>query len=77
MEKYVTEERFEGAMKHLDSRFGVIENRFDEAMRRIDTRFDEVVTFLKRLDQERIFTIEWVRRIESDVNRIKGHLNIA
>lgn len=55
----------------------VTEEHFDSAMNRIDTRFDEVVTFLKRLDQERIFTIEWVRRIESDVNRIKGHLNIA
>lgn len=30
-------------------------------------RLDEILTILKRLDQERIFTTEWVKRIESEV----------
>lgn len=28
---------------------------------------EEMITILKRLDQERIFTIEWVKRIEKEV----------
>ena len=38
---------------------------------------DEMMVILKRLDEERLFTIEWVRRIETDVERIKAHLQIA
>lgn len=38
---------------------------------------DQVMVILKKLDQERVFTIEWVRRIETDVARIKEVLKIA
>ena len=38
---------------------------------------DQVLAILKRLDEERTFTIEWVRRIETDVARIKEVLKIA
>ena len=41
------------------------------------TRFDEVVTILRRLDQERLFTLEWIKRIESDVSLVKKHLKLA
>lgn len=41
------------------------------------TTMDEVLTIVRRLDQERIFTTEWVRRIESEVDRIKKHLHLA
>lgn len=38
---------------------------------------DQMITILKRLDEERIFTIEWVRRIEKEVEeqkkKIKEH----
>lgn len=30
---------------------------------------DEMITILRRLDQERIFTTEWVRRIEGEVEK--------
>jgi len=32
---------------------------------------DEMVVILRRLDQERVFTSEWIRRIESDVEKNK------
>lgn len=45
---------------------------------------DEIMTILKRLDQERIFTAQWVKRIERQVEehteqikQIKLQLNIA
>ena len=42
-----------------------------------NTTMDEVLTIVKRLDEERIFTIEWVRRIEADVERMKKHLHLV
>ena len=30
---------------------------------------DEMITILRRLDQERIFTTEWIKRIEGDVEK--------
>jgi len=38
---------------------------------------DQVLSILKRLDEERVFTIEWIRRIETDVAKIKEVLKIA
>ena len=31
---------------------------------------DKMIGILKRLDQERVFTTEWIRRIEKDVERV-------
>ena len=69
MAKYVTTEHFDASMAELDKKF-VTKDEFH-------TRMDEVVTILRRLDQERVFTIEWIRRIESDVSTMKKHLKIA
>ncbi len=56
----------------------------DEKLTNIATVLDGAMTILQRLDQERIFTIEWVRRIEKEVdshreeiNRIKLQLKIV
>ncbi|MEA3369363.1 MAG: hypothetical protein U9Q24_03295 [Candidatus Ratteibacteria bacterium] len=35
---------------------------------------DKMMVILQRLDQERIFTIERVRHLEEEVNKIKVHL---
>ena len=44
---------------------------------RLMTHLDQQSVISKRLDEERHFTVEWVRRIEADVDRIKTHLQIA
>ena len=43
----------------------------------VNTQFDQQSVILKRLDEERLFTVEWIRRIESDVEKIKSRLQIA
>ena len=35
----------------------------------ITDTLEEIVTIVKRLDQERIFTAEWVKRIEREVEQ--------
>ncbi|NQV90570.1 hypothetical protein HQ487_04165 [Candidatus Uhrbacteria bacterium] len=39
--------------------------------------FDEQQVVLQRLDQERIFTLERIKRIEADVEHMKKILQIA
>ena len=50
----------------------------------INNRLDKMVTILERLDKERVFTAEWIKRIESEVQKhsleikqLKQELNIT
>ena len=43
----------------------------------VRTNFDHQGEILKRLDQERLFTVEHVRRIEVDVEMLKRRLHVA
>jgi len=42
-----------------------------------NSRMDKAMVILERLDQERVFTVEWIRRTEGDVEKIKRKLHIA
>ena len=44
---------------------------------RLNTALDAQGVILQRLDQERLFTMEWIKRIELDVKRMKEVLHIA
>jgi len=45
----------------------VTKDEFGEFKKETLQNQEEMITILKRLDQERIFTIEWVKRIEKEV----------
>jgi hypothetical protein len=32
---------------------------------------DQMLTILKRLDEERLFTVEWIRRVEEDLKQTR------
>jgi hypothetical protein len=56
----------------------------DENFRKVNDTLEGIATIVQRLDQERIFTAEWVRRIEKEVENhnqeikdMKLKLNIA
>jgi len=63
----------------IEKRFDSLESKVEGLLTRDEfhTTMDEVLTIVRRLDQERVFTIEWVRRIEADVARVKEHLHLA
>ena len=46
-------------------------------IRRIEKVLDHIVTTVHKLDEESLITVEWIRRIESEVEKIKKHLQIA
>ena len=58
-------------------------NTIEETMSTLPTKtelfgkLDGMSQILYRLDQERVFTAEWIHRIEQDVERIKKQLQIA
>lgn len=67
-----------------DNRFDKVGNKIDNMTMEIFRRQDEIITILRRLDQERIFTASWIQRIEKEVedhtreiSRIKTELKIG
>lgn len=46
-------------------------------IRAINDRLDGITKLVRKLDEERLFSVEWLRRIESEVERIKKHLQIV
>jgi len=59
-----------------DMRLERIEGRLDKTLTREEylAGYDEMITILRRLDQERIFTTEWIKRVEDEVNQQKQQI---
>jgi len=73
------DKRFERVEKKLfdqDVKLERVEERLDKTLIREEylQGQDEMMTILKRLDQERIFTAEWVRRVEDEVEKQKQQI---
>jgi len=69
------DKKFDRVIKKLiehDERFERIEEKVDKMVTREEylRGYDEMITILRRLDQERIFGNQWVKRIEK---RVDGH----
>jgi predicted nucleic acid-binding Zn-ribbon protein len=81
------EKRFDAHEKRFDAhdkRFDALEKRFDtleQEMSEMRNEYlvgqDRIIKILERLDQERVFTTEWIRRIEGELAKVKTHLGIA
>lgn len=56
-----------------EKRFQKIENNLTEVRKILEAH----TTILKRLDEERIFTLNYVKRLENEIEKIKVHLKIA
>ena len=70
----VVEERLEQNNVELLEKF---QQMVKEEINNVDVRLDGIVKLVKKLDEERLFSVEWLRRIESEVDRIKKHLQIV
>jgi len=59
-----------------DQRFDqmVTKKEFQNFRNEVLTAQDEMIGILRRLDQERIFTTEWVKRIEGEVEKQKNEI---
>jgi uncharacterized protein YjgD (DUF1641 family) len=52
----------------------VTKQEFSEFRQEILTGQEKMMTILTRLDQERVFTIEWIKRIEKAVEKNKNEI---
>ncbi len=67
-----------------DERFDEIEEKMMTEFGKVNKTLDGIVNIVERLDQERIFTNKWIKRIEAevvqhskDIKKIKQKLKIA
>ncbi len=67
----MNEEKVIQKLLEHDEQFDKIEEKLDKMVTREEylQGQDEMMTILRRLDQERIFTAEWVKRIEKEVEQ--------
>ena len=72
------------ALKVIENTEAIEDIRKNMVTKEIYNTLDEMMVILKKLDQERIFTTEWIRRIEGEVEthtreikRIKEKLSIS
>jgi hypothetical protein len=54
----------------VDKRFAVVNERFDELLR----GQDEMIGIFTRVDEERVATTGWIRRVEGDVETNKSEI---
>ncbi len=75
----MSEDKIIQKLVEIDERLKGIDGKIEKMVTKDEflIAHEETVTFLKKLDQERVFTVEWIRRIETDVIRIKEVLKIA
>ena len=67
----VIENREQMAIKNeVDKRFDVVNERFDELLR----GQDEMIGILTRVDEERVATTAWIKRVEGDVETNKSEI---
>jgi hypothetical protein len=68
---YAIENREQMATKDaVDKRFDVVNERFDELLR----GQDEMIGIFTRVDEERVATTGWIRRVEGDVDTNKSEI---
>jgi len=66
------DERFEGVDKQLTS----LNKELSGFKRQTLATQDEMLTILRRLDEERVTTGAWLSRIDKDVERLKEKVGI-
>jgi len=73
-------DKIEGRMGGLEDRMGGLEGRMgglEKDNTWIKGILEKHTTILKHLDEERIFTLSYVKRLENEIEQIKKHLQIA
>lgn len=82
-----TDEKFDVITKKLlehDNYFDEMREEFNQKFNQVLTSLDKVMVIVQRLDQERLFTFEIIKRMQKDIdnnqkdlNRVKQILKIA
>lgn len=64
------------ATKHdLEELAIVLRDEFRQSHDQVLSRLDKIITTVERLDQERLFTFEYVKRLEGEVEKIETEVD--
>jgi len=66
---FMDENKFINKLLEHDNHFVGLRQEISDLRKENLAGQDEMITILRRLDQERIFTTEWIKRIEGDVEK--------
>ncbi|KKU94162.1 MAG: hypothetical protein UY26_C0003G0313 [Candidatus Jorgensenbacteria bacterium GW2011_GWA1_48_13] len=72
----MNEDRVIQKLNEHDRRFDKLESEIGDFKHQVLATQDEILTIIRRLDEERVFTTRWIERIEEEITKIKSHLNI-
>lgn len=70
----MNEEKIIKKLFEHDDEFKTVKKEMADFKRETLAGQEQMITILKRLDQERIFTAEWIRRIEAEVENNKAEV---
>ncbi|MFH1823077.1 MAG: hypothetical protein ABH830_05260 [Patescibacteria group bacterium] len=80
----MNEEKVINKIFELEDKIVLLKNDIDDKFRENTSANEKMIEILQRLDQERIFTAEWVKRIEAqvednkkEIHKLKQQLKIA
>ena len=65
-----------GKLLEYDDHFDKMGNKIDDLKEEFLQGQDEILTIVKRLDEERVFTFEAVKRLENRVDNHEKELNL-
>ena len=60
-----------------DKRFDTLESGFQDFKHQIYATQDQILTIVRRLDEERVFSAAWAQRVEKEIANIKAHLKLS
>ena len=68
----VNEEKIIEKLLEHDDKFIILEQKMDRHHNETNGHLGEIMVVLNRLDQERIFTTEWIKRIDKRVEKLEN-----
>ncbi len=71
------EEKIIQKLLEHDEKFGQMDAKIDRNHTETLDKLDGIITIVQRLDQERLFTFEYVKRLQKDVDKVKKILKIS
>lgn len=74
-----TEDKIIEKLIEIDGKMATVEqiDRLDKRIDGIIDQLDKQLVILQRLDQERVFMTEWIRRIEKEIDTLKLKLQVV
>lgn len=80
----VLDEKLDRVLKYMDERFGDLETRMESGFFKNDQDHDRIMGVLDHqtkmistLDQERLFGIERIKRVENEVLKLKNRMKMT